>query len=46
MLSAGRNYIRTASYISLIPGLAIMLTVLALNLMGDGIRDAIDPKLK
>lgn len=46
MLSAGRNYIRTASYISLIPGLAIMLTVLALNLMGDGIRDAIDPKFK
>ena len=46
MLSAGRNYIRTASYISLIPGIAIMLTVLALNLMGDGIRDAIDPKLK
>ena len=46
MLSAGRNYIRTASYVSLIPGLAIMLTVLALNLMGDGIRDAIDPKLK
>ncbi len=46
MLSAGRNYIRTASYVSLIPGLAIMLTVLALNLMGDGIRDAIAPKLK
>ena len=45
MLSAGRNYIRTASYISLIPGLAIMLTVLALNLMGDGIRDALDTKM-
>lgn len=46
MLAAGRNYIRDSSYISVIPGLAIMGTVLALNLMGDGIRDALDPRLK
>lgn len=46
MLSAGRSHIRDASYICVIPGLAIMLTVLALNLLGDGLRDALDPKLK
>lgn len=46
MLSGGRSYIRTSSYICVIPGLAIMLTVLALNLLGDGLRDALDPKLK
>ena len=46
MLSAGRNYIRDYSYISVIPGLMIMVTILALNLLGDGIRDALDPRLK
>jgi len=46
MLSAGRSQIRNASYICVIPGLAIMFTVLALNLLGDGLRDALDPKLK
>lgn len=46
MLSEGRDQIRTASYICVIPGLAIMFTVLALNLLGDGLRDALDPKLK
>ena len=46
MLSGGRNYIRDYSYMTLFPGLAIMVTVLAFNLLGDGIRDAIDPKLK
>ena len=46
LLSAGRGHIRDASYMSIIPGLAIMSTVLALNLLGDGLRDAIDPKLK
>lgn len=46
MLSGGRNFIRDYSYMTLFPGLAIMLTVLAFNLLGDGIRDAIDPKLK
>jgi len=46
MLSDGRDYMRSAGYICVIPGLAIMLTVLALNLLGDGLRDALDPKLK
>ena len=46
MLSAGRRFIREYSYITFFPGLAIMITVLALNLVGDGLRDALDPKLK
>lgn len=46
MLSAGRAYIRDYSYMTLHPGLAIMVTVLSLNLIGDGLRDALDPKLK
>ena len=46
MLSDGRTYIRSAPWMCIFPGLAIMLTVLALNLMGDGLRDALDPKLK
>ncbi len=46
MLSAGRSYIRTHYYLTLYPGLMIVLTVLAFNLLGDGIRDAIDPKMR
>lgn len=46
MLSAGRKFIRDYSYMTLFPGLAIMVTVLSLNLLGDGLRDALDPKLK
>ena len=46
MLNAGRPYIRTHSYLTLYPGIAIMLTILAFNLLGDGLRDAIDPKLR
>lgn len=46
LLSAGRSHIRDASYMCIVPGMAIMLTVLALNLLGDGLRDALDPKLK
>ena len=46
MLSSGRAYIRDHSYMTLFPGLAIMLTVLSLNLIGDALRDALDPKLK
>ena len=46
LLSAGRATIRTASWLTLFPGLAILITVLALNLMGDGLRDAMDPKLR
>lgn len=46
MLSAGQNYIRSAWWMSVFPGIAIFLTVLSLNLMGDGLRDALDPRLK
>lgn len=46
LLAGGRTYIRDYSYLSIIPGIAIMLTVLALNLLGDGLRDALDPRLK
>ena len=46
MLSSARNYIRDAWHITIIPGLGIMLTVLSLNLFGDGLRDALDPKQK
>lgn len=46
MLSAGRNYIRTFPYMVMFPGIMIAITVLAINLMGDGLRDALDPKLR
>lgn len=46
MLSNARTYMRDAWHITVIPGLAIMLTILSLNLMGDGLRDALDPKMK
>lgn len=46
ILNAARTYMRQAWHISLIPGLVIMFTVLSLNAAGDGLRDALDPKLK
>jgi peptide/nickel transport system permease protein len=46
LLSDGRNYLRHAWWISTFPGLAIMATVLSINLLGDGLRDALDPKMK
>jgi peptide/nickel transport system permease protein len=46
LVSAGRNYIRTSPNLMSFPGLFIMITVLAFNLLGDGLRDALDPKLK
>lgn len=46
MLNYGRKYIRTHSYLTIFPGVAIMLTILSFNLLGDGIRDALDPKLR
>lgn len=46
MLSGGRDYIRGYAYMTMFPGLAIIITVLSLNLLGDGLRDALDPKLK
>lgn len=46
MLSAARDYIQRASWVVTLPGLAILVSVLAINLLGDGLRDALDPRLK
>jgi len=46
MLSSGRGYIRDYWYMTMFPGLAIVITIFALNVVGDGIRDALDPRLK
>ncbi|WP_081710661.1 ABC transporter permease subunit [Pelistega sp. MC2] len=46
MLATARDYISSAWWVVTFPGLTILLTVLAINLMGDGLRDALDPKLK
>jgi peptide/nickel transport system permease protein len=46
MLAGGRAYIRDHMYVVMFPGLAIVLAVLSLNLIGDGLRDALDPRLK
>jgi peptide/nickel transport system permease protein len=43
MLNAGRPFMRTAPHLTVFPGLAIMLTVMAFNFLGDGLRDALDP---
>lgn len=46
MLSDGKDFLRVAPHISLLPGLAIFIVVLSLNLLGDGLRDALDPRLR
>ncbi len=46
MLADAKNYIQLAPWTMIFPGLAIMLTVLGYNLLGDGLRDALDPKMK
>lgn len=46
MLATGREFIQSAWWVVTFPGLIILMTVLAFNLMGDGLRDALDPKLK
>lgn len=46
MLSAGRDYIRDYPHMCIFPGITIMISVLSLNMLGDGLRDALDPKLK
>ena len=46
MLSIGRRFLRDYWHMAVFPGLAIVVIVLALNMMGDGLRDALDPKLK
>jgi peptide/nickel transport system permease protein len=46
MLNEGRTYLETAPWMSIFPGLAIMLAVLGFNLLGDGLRDVLDPQLR
>ena len=46
MLSEGRAFLRDHPHVTTFPGLAIMITIFALNLLGDGLRDALDPRLK
>ena len=46
MLAEGRSYLGVADHLTLFPGLAIFITVLAFNLLGDGLRDALDQKLR
>ena len=46
MLNEGRTYLETAPWMSIFPGLAIMVTVLGFNLLGDGLRDTLDPQLR
>lgn len=46
MLSAARGYITTTWHFALFPGLAIMLSVISINMIGDGLRDVLDPRLK
>ncbi len=46
MLSEAQNVLFNAPMLSVYPGVAIALSVLGLNLLGDGLRDALDPKLK
>lgn len=46
LLSTGRDYIKNSSYLCICPGIMLIIFVLAVNLFGDGLRDALDPKLK
>jgi peptide/nickel transport system permease protein len=46
MIASGRQYISVAPHVATLPGLAIFFTVLGFNLLGDGLRDALDPRLK
>lgn len=46
MLNEGRAYMRTFPYLIMFPGIAIVVSALSLNLVGDGLRDALDPKLR
>jgi len=46
IIADGRNYIREAPWVSILPGIAIGVTVLGLNLLGDGLRDVLDPRMR
>ena len=44
MIADGQDYLLTAPHASIIPGVAVLIVVMALNIAGDGLRDALDPK--
>jgi peptide/nickel transport system permease protein len=46
MLSTARNYLQTSPWLATIPGVAIIFTVLGFNLVGDGLRDILDPRMR
>jgi glutathione transport system permease protein len=46
MLTDGRQFLQIAPHVAVFPGLAIVVTVLAVNLLGDGLRDALDPRVR
>jgi len=46
MLNYGRNYLQDAWWMSVFPGAAVFVVVLCINLLGDALRDALDPKLR
>ena len=46
MIASGRQYVDQADWMTLFPGFAIILSVMSLQIVGDGLRDALDPKLK
>jgi peptide/nickel transport system permease protein len=46
LIADGQDHLHTAPWLALIPGLAIVFTVLSLNIFGDGLRDALDPRAK
>jgi peptide/nickel transport system permease protein len=46
MIAAGRQYVGSADWMTLFPGIAIVLAVLSLQLVGDGLRDLLDPRLR
>jgi len=46
MITGGRNYLFQSPWMATFPGLAILLSALAMNLVGDGLRDVLDPRLR
>jgi peptide/nickel transport system permease protein len=46
MINAGRDYVGTADWLMVFPGVAIVLAVLSLQMIGDGLRDLLDPRLR
>jgi peptide/nickel transport system permease protein len=46
MLAEGQSFLTTSPWVAVFPGLALMLTVLGINLLGDGLRDLLDPRLR